>query len=189
MGSAPVNSGDSQQLVEVTAGLECCYPQLYRFLLRRLSNRAAAQDLAQEAYLRLLRIEKKHFIQQPAAYLFRVAANLVYEFQLQERRNSNHISLEKLIEEQQPMVDGSAADADSDPERLLGQREVLQRIEAALADMPPLYVTILVLCKRDGLSHLQIAEKLQISIHTVRKYLTRAVTRCRVIEHDAKRKD
>lgn len=187
MSTAPGRNGDPQPLVEVTAGLEHCYPQLYRFLLRRLSNRVAAQDLAQEAYLRLLRIEKKHFIQQPAAYLFRVAANLVCEFQLKERRDRNHISLDKLCDEQ-PLLDSASHGVESDPERLVGQREVLQQIEAALEDMPPLYVTILVLCKRDGLSHQQIAAQLQISIHTVRKYLTRAVTRCRLVEHDAKRK-
>jgi RNA polymerase sigma factor (sigma-70 family) len=45
--------------------------------------------------------------------------------------------------------------------------------------LPPIYQSILLMRKRDGLSHGEIAQKLGISIHTVRKYLTRAITECR----------
>lgn len=185
MTTTPPDSSDVTELVDITGGIEGCYPQLYRFLLRRVSNRSTAQDLAQEAYLRLLRIEKKHLIRQPAAYLFRIAANLVYEFQLKERRSSRVVSLDWLKElniEIRP-ANSSQRGADN-PEYAMEQREALKRIESALADMPPLYASVLILCKRDGLSHQEIADKLEISIHTVRKYLTRAVIACRALEAD-----
>src|SRR5690606_5505228 len=65
------------------------------------------------------------------------------------------------------------------PEHELEMANTLRRIGKALSDMPPLYASVLILCKRDGLSHQEIADELDISIHTVRKYLTRAVLRCR----------
>ncbi len=163
----------SQVIVEPGDGagsVASCHPQLYRFLLRRLKNHSDAQDLAQEAYLRLLRVEDPELIRQPAAYLFRIAANLVHEFRLKERRSGIIVSLEVVAEP------GSY----EAPEKRIEQKEILDKIQVVLNDMPPLYAAAFVLCKRDGLSHQEIADKLGISLHTVRKYLTRAVTLCRL---------
>ena len=65
-------------------------------------------------------------------------------------------------------------------EDAVASRMELQRLQAALEGLPPLYSAALLLRKRDGLSHREIAERLQISLHTVRKYLTRAVAQCRL---------
>ena len=185
MTETPTKHDDANELVEITGGIQSCYPQLYKFLLRRVDNRATAQDLAQEAYLRLLRIEKKHLIRQPAAYLFRIAANLVYEFQLKERRSWHVTSLDRLKEMNiEPRASDNFSRRNDNPEYAVEQREALKRIQEALTSMPPLYASVLVLCKRDGLSHQEIAEKLEISIHTVRKYLTRAVVACRALDID-----
>jgi len=46
---------------------------LKRYLSQRVGNRAEVEDLAQEIYLRLLRIERKDLIRSPEALLFRVA--------------------------------------------------------------------------------------------------------------------
>ena len=53
--------------------------RLYQYLRRRLANEEDAQDLAQEAYLRLLRVSRTELVRDPQAYLYRVARNLVYE--------------------------------------------------------------------------------------------------------------
>jgi RNA polymerase sigma-70 factor (ECF subfamily) len=178
--SAPNDQTEADELIETRADIEACYPRLYRFLINRLNSTSAAQDLAQEAYLRLLRVEKQHLIRQPSAYLFRIAANLVYEFRLKERRNRNLVSLDRLKElNLEPRSLEDFGEGNDNPEHELELSNTLRRIRHALDDMPPLYASILVLCKRDGLSHQEIADKLDISIHTVRKYLTRAVMRCR----------
>ena len=54
-------------------------PRLKRFLRRRLRNRADAPDLAQEVYLRLLRVERPEEIRSPEAYLLTVASHLLRE--------------------------------------------------------------------------------------------------------------
>jgi RNA polymerase sigma-70 factor (ECF subfamily) len=53
--------------------------RLREYLSARVRNRSDVPDLAQEVYLRLLRVERPGEIRSPEAYLFTVATNLVYE--------------------------------------------------------------------------------------------------------------
>jgi hypothetical protein len=58
---------------------------LKRYLSQRVGNHAEVEDLSQEIYLRLLRIERKDLIRSPEALLFRLASNAVYEWRLLAR--------------------------------------------------------------------------------------------------------
>lgn len=142
-------------------------PRLYGFLVHRLGNREDAHDLAQEAYLRLLRVDRAKIIHKPESYLFRIASNLANEFNLHQRRSPT-VDLD-LREE----GDGDAF------ERSLEHRAAIRRLEKILDGFPPIYRAVLLLRKRDGLSREEIAEKLGISVHTVKKYTARAAARCR----------
>lgn len=147
---------------------------LQRFLVRRLRSAQTAQDLAQEAYLRLLRLDRGEFVRKPQAYLYRIASNLVYEYRLRERNapvTFDSEALERAAEH--PAVDlAEGADAGD-------QLDMARQIDDLLEPLPPLYRAILLLRKRDGLSYPEIAQTLGISVHTVKKYLARAVAQCR----------
>src|SRR3546814_2254206 len=54
---------------------------LKRFLMRRLGNAALAEDLAQETWIRAVNADTAAVIQNPRAYLFRIAANLATDHQ------------------------------------------------------------------------------------------------------------
>lgn len=58
-------------------------------------------------------------------------------------------------------------------------RAAIQRLDSILDELPPLYRAILLLRKRDGYSHAEIANRVGKSKATVHIYLTRALTRCR----------
>lgn len=147
------------------------YSDLFSFLLSRLSDRQEAQDLVQEAYLRLLRVDRDDFVQQPRAYLYRIATNLVYEFRMKHKRGAlGHTSSAKSVDE------FVAAD---NPELVAERQAAMHKLENVLEHQPPLYRAVLLMRKRDGMSHAEIAEKLSVSVHTVHKYLTRAVEACR----------
>jgi RNA polymerase sigma factor (sigma-70 family) len=150
---------------------------LHRYLMRRLANAQNAQDLAQEAYLRLVRLEDAELVRAPQAYLFRIASNLIYELRLRQRRDP--------VTFDSRMVD-YAAERVSDPNASEpGERINMERqLESVLAQLPPLYAAILVMKKRDGKSMEEIAKELGISIHTVKKYLFRAVAQCRAADWD-----
>src|SRR6185312_14188520 len=53
--------------------------RLREYLAGRVRNRSDVPDLAQEVYLRLLRVERPEEIRSPEAYLFTIATNLIYE--------------------------------------------------------------------------------------------------------------
>jgi len=155
------------------AGSACeqYHAELHRFLMRRLKGSHHAQDLAQEAYLRLLRVERAELVRQPRAYLYRIAANLISEFRLRARR-------EPVVFDSDAVAQAAEYVADTPPDT--GDRsDDAQQIELILEQLPPLYRAIFVLRKRDGLSYQEIARQLDISVHTVKKYLARAVAKCR----------
>lgn len=149
------------------------HAELQRFLMRRLRSLHHAQDLAQEAYLRLLRVERAELVRQPRAYLYRIALNLVLEFQLRARREPITYDSATFEEVAEQLSDTVAEESEREADA--------EQIEHILAQLPPLYRAIFVLRKRDGLSYQEIAQQLEISVHTVKKYLARAVAKCRLV--------
>jgi RNA polymerase sigma-70 factor (ECF subfamily) len=146
-------------------------PALHRYLTRRLADAQRAQDLAQEVYLRLYQIEDQELIRAPQAYLFRIASNLVYDFHRREK-HSPVIFDSGLADDCEHASEPSMADAGE----LI---DMQQQLSLAMEKLPPTYAAVLLLKKRDGYSLEEIARELNLSTHTVKKYLFLAVARCR----------
>ncbi len=145
---------------------------LIRFISRRVRSAADARDVAQEAYVRLLRLERTDLIREPRAYLYRIAANVLYEFQLKQR--SDQAGLVRWHSEL-----GTAAAAGADPEiELLAMR---RSMESALAQLSPKCRAVLILHRRDGLTYDEIAEQIGISASMVKKYLIQGLRHCRKV--------
>src|SRR5690242_5837159 len=58
------------------------HAELHRFLVRRLRGEQDAGDLAQEVYLRLLRMEKSELVRKPQAYIYTVASHVAHQFRM-----------------------------------------------------------------------------------------------------------
>jgi RNA polymerase sigma-19 factor, ECF subfamily len=163
------DSGDVRHLEEVSDRSSLRYQAaLHRYLIRCLRNNEDARDLAQEAYLRFLQLPPEREIDQPQAYLFRIAINLVYE--LRRRQKHRLVSFDSELAEARAnvAVDG----AWTDPSEDVSSAEQLSRL---LKQIPAGYRRVLILHKRDGLTYEEIAEQLQISKQSVQKYLARAI--------------
>jgi len=141
-----------------------------RFLRFRIRNPEDARDLSQEAFLRLLRLERSEFIRRPDQYLMRIAANLAYEHRLREKSKAAD-ALDDVPEQ--------SADATDQPEVRLGQQREVQTLERVLETLPPNVQAALVWHRRDGLTYREIADKLGVSTSMVKKYLQQGVARCR----------
>jgi RNA polymerase sigma-70 factor (ECF subfamily) len=145
---------------------------LHSYLMRRLANAETARDLAQETYVRLLRVPHDDLIRAPQAYVFRIASNLVYELRARQHRD--------IVRFDSPAVEFIAEQARDPTAGEPGERiDIERQLANMLAQLPPLYAAILVMKKRDGLSMNEIAAELGISIHTVKKYLYRAIALAR----------
>lgn len=144
---------------------------LVRFIARRVRNDADARDLAQEAYVRLLRMKRQDLIRDPRPYLYRVAANVLYEFEL--RREADFVGLTRWSQEQR--VDAEAGNQQAELETLV-QRE---RLEAVLRQLSPKCRAVLILHRRDRMTYDEIAAEIGISASMVKKYLLQGLRHCR----------
>lgn len=141
-----------------------------KYLRSRLPGGEDARDLAQEAYLRLLRLKRGDLVRNPEAYLFRIASNLVHEYWLSGQRTvTNYIAGVDLDTIPAP---------ENSPDLLARQQEAMEALERALQALPPLYQQIVIMHRRDGLTYNEISEKLGISPHMVKKNLSKGLARC-----------
>lgn len=163
------NESEANQLVEGLA--RGCGSDLVRFIARRLRSVADARDLAHEAYVRLLRVKRKDLIRDPQAYLFRIAANILYEFELKRKADAAGMTRCATYE----LVDADSGLPERDVEALLAAK----RIEAVLGQLSPRCRAVLILYRRDGLSYKEISAQIGISTSMVKKYLARGLRHCR----------
>ncbi|HEY5759247.1 MAG TPA: RNA polymerase sigma factor [Steroidobacter sp.] len=138
--------------------------QLHRYLARRLTQRQDAEDLAQEVYLRLLRIDAAKRVDKPGAYIFGIASHVVADFKSGWRHS--HERLEEREEEPD--------DRTSSPDDLADRLNLQQQLERAFARLPRTHAMVLLAHKHCGFSYEETAAELGLSIHTVEKYLTQA---------------
>jgi RNA polymerase sigma factor (sigma-70 family) len=134
---------------------------LTRFLRRRLPEQIDAEDLAQEVYVRLLRLEKLDFIAEPQAYLYRVASNVAAEWRMRACHAKPHSA-----EELDTLV------AAATPDSLFDEAEFSAQLDAALQGMPAMVRAVIYLKLRDDMSHEEIAGHLGITPRMVRRLLT-----------------
>jgi len=124
------------------------------------------QDLAQEILLQVWRSVPQFQGQaSPSTWIYRVALNIALGWRRKERRRQAR---------QRPLlaVEGLSA-AGSDSAQQLSQREVIERLYAAIRELPKADVA-LVLLYLDDLSYRQMAEVLGISETNVGVKLNRA---------------
>ena len=143
---------------------------LHEFLVRRLRGSEDLDDMIQEVYLRLLKIEDASFIRNPRAYIFRTAAHVVYDFASQKKRANKYVVTDSEIVEQVAEFPSDVRAEDSLAKRLSTQRQ----LNAALAKLPELHQLVLLLYARDGHSYKEIARKLGVSVDQVERYLAAA---------------
>lgn len=145
---------------------------LQGFFYRRIRTKSDAPDLAQEVYVRMLRVSDTDAIRNPELYLYTVASNLVKEHAVLDRWQARGVNLDEANIQQQlgelPTLDG--------------QLEVTQRVarlRAVLGQLSPKCRAAVILQYRHGLTYEEIGERLNVSPHMVKKYLAQALAHCR----------
>jgi len=145
---------------------------LQAFFHRRVQPRADATDLAQEVYVRMLRLKNLDAIRDTEAYLYTVASNLAREHAVRERRRGIAVDIES-----DPAADDLAELATFDAQIDAGQQ--VRRLRAVLRQLPPRWHAAVVLHYVHGLRYEEISQRLGVSQRMVKKYLGRALGHCR----------
>jgi RNA polymerase sigma factor (sigma-70 family) len=138
------------------------FPDLVRFLHRKVWDAERARDLAQEAFVRALQHEPR----RPRAWLFQVAANLARDEARTVLRRKKHLVLLKAEAE----VKGEAAE---DPVSDLAERERWAAVREALDSLSERDREALLLWDA-GQSYTEIANQLGLAIGAVGTTLARA---------------
>jgi RNA polymerase sigma-70 factor (ECF subfamily) len=150
--------------------------ELHRYLLRRLRRPQDVDDLAQEVYLRLLRHDESKCVHKPLAYLYGIASHVVADYRTDMKQDQRHLTFDSDDEES-----WSQAPASVLPDQLADRLNLQQQLERALSQLPSTHAAVLLAHKRDGLSYEEVAAKLNLSVHTVEKYVTQAKARIRLM--------
>jgi RNA polymerase sigma-70 factor (ECF subfamily) len=152
--------------------------ELHRYLLRRMRRSQELDDLKQEIYMRLLRMDQAECVREPLAYLYTVAGNVVADYTISERQHG-HVTVDS------DALDEWANDpAKALPDDLAERVNLERQIEKALQELPPLQAQVLVLHYQEGLTCDEIAKRTGLSTNSVDKYVTRGKTRMRELLWD-----
>ena len=143
-----------------------CYGELVGYLERLAGERASAEDIAQEAGIRLLEAGEREALANPRAFLFHVATNLARD--LLRRRITRDAAMPELAAMERFEL---GADA------VASARQEIDRVGAAMAQLPERAREVLVLARIEGMSHAEIGTRLGIAPKTVENHLCRALAR------------
>jgi RNA polymerase sigma-70 factor (ECF subfamily) len=136
--------------------------RLARFLMR---DEHDAEDVVQEASLRAFRYFRTFVGGDGRAWFLRIVRNTCYSWP----RRGHEARSDSFNEEQH-----SNTRPQSDPERLLLQRDDATLIARALSRLPDHFHQLLVLRELEGLSYRELSEVIGIPIGTVMSRLSRA---------------
>jgi RNA polymerase sigma-70 factor, ECF subfamily len=174
---------DADVMLQVKAGDEPAFAYLvqkYRrpmvnFMYRMAHNSAAAEDLAQEVFLRVYRSRGNYEASAKfTTWLYRIATNLAVNYARDTRheRPENTVSLDVPDENTGLAMD--IPDASITAEEMLVRRERLAAIRERVQALPERQRLAVVMHKYQQMDYRQIAEVLKLSESATKSLLFRA---------------
>jgi RNA polymerase sigma-70 factor, ECF subfamily len=139
--------------------------RVYRLAYRLSGNRADAEDLTQETFVRVFRSLAQYAPGTFEGWLHRITTNLFLDLVRRRQR----IRFDALPEDAGDRLAGS----DPGPEQTYDEMHLDPEIQAALDALPPDFRVAVVLCDLEQLSYEEIAATLGIKVGTVRSRIHR----------------
>lgn len=141
---------------------------LQGWLRKKLGCSHQAADLAQDTFVRLLAKTQPAQLHEPRAYLTHIARGLVVDHY--RRQALERAYLEVLATLPEPQLPS--------PESQLLIIETLCCLDQMLDTLPAITRRVFLLSQLDGLKYAEIAERLAISLITVKRHMLRAFRAC-----------
>jgi len=166
-------SNESDLLLKLQAGdtraFEQLYhqysPRLYLNILKMVKDELTAEELIQELFTKIWQKREVMGIETDfLSYLYRVAQNLVHDFFRKLQRDRKMMEHFKSI----------ATENYEQIETALNYKESEHLLNTVLNKLSPQQRSVYVFCKVEGYTYKQTAEKMGISPHTVKEYLSKA---------------
>ncbi|MCF5548398.1 RNA polymerase sigma factor [Pseudomonas salomonii] len=149
------------------------YADILHFLRKRTDNASDAADMTQDVFTQWLDYRDRAKVEQPRAFLFQMARNLLRDhWRKQKVRQSAHS--EPAEGDTEPVTD-----AQNDPMAAAQRLQRLEQLKEVLAELSPRRREALMLHRFEGLSQAQIAERMGISTSMVEKHIAFALLHCK----------
>ena len=143
---------------------------LVRFLRGRVGSHNEALEVAQEAYVRLLSLDQPGAVSYLRAFLFKTAANIAIDRRRRDQSHDRATSGGRLFTE---------FAENRTPERQVAGEQTLRTLGSLIESLPAKCRAAFVMSQIHGLDAATIATRLGITDSMVRKYVVRALLRCR----------
>ena len=151
--------------------------QLVRYATGIVGERSLAEDVVQDAYLRLQRAEARRAagetLDEPLAYLFRIVRNLALD--VRQRLNREH---SRAVPGDATDV-GEIAENRPNPEAQAIARDQLRVLQAALEELPTRSRVALEMHRFGGYRIADIAAHLGVSVGTAHALVVDALDHCK----------
>ena len=146
---------------------------LVRFLAARAGSMAAAEDLAQELYLRLAARDRSAEVSNATALLYRMAVNLMLDRARGEARSAARDGAWRQL----TRSDLGGVDVSDDPpaDEAAASAQRLRQLVAAVGDLAPQMGRAFRLHKLEGLTHAETARAMGLSVKAVEKHVSAAL--------------
>lgn len=144
--------------------------ELVRYLTSRLKSHEEAVEVAQEAYVRLLRLDDTSTIGFLRAFLFRTATNIAID-----RIRRKGLAQAYVDQEAPPQVNEMFGFT---PERSIAAKQSLERVLECVSALPEKCRFAFVEYKFRNRSYDDIAAEMGLTSSMVRKYVLRALVHC-----------
>lgn len=133
-------------------------------LMRRGRSEHDADDLVQEAWVRLAFYEREHEVECADAFLMRTALNLSIDSHRMQMRHGDEVLTEDTV----------ALDTSPGAEAVLLAKERLVRLSAGLSRLNPKTRDIFLAHRIDGLSYAEIARRQNLTVSSIEKHIAKA---------------
>lgn len=145
---------------------------IQRFIQRFTSASYNVDDLVQETFLKGFSAELRMQINEPKAFLFKIAKNIVLT-EVRKDARSPHGYMKNIDDVSQILDENQAT-----TEEWLDGRKKLILFSKAVAQLPPRCREAFIMKRIDNLQYKQIANRMGISISAVEKHVTTGLLKC-----------
>lgn len=146
---------------------------LVRFFTARCGSPSAAEDLAQELYVKLATRDPAVTAENPVALIYRIATNVMLDRARGEARAVARDGAWRVATHDTLGPDDVAAETPAD--EAVASRQRLRQLVEAVADLPPQMQRAFRLHKLEGKSHAETARIMGISVKSVEKHVSAAL--------------
>ena len=136
---------------------------LYNFVYYKCGDRQQAEDIVQDAFIKLWNNCSKVVFEKAKSYLYTVARNLFL----------NEVAHQKIVLQHRSIPKKESTN--ENPEFLLEEQEFMEKLKVAIASLPEKQREVFLLSRIDKKKYSEISEIVGISVKAVEKRMSLAL--------------